>query len=32
MVFKLSSMNLAAECLYRKADLLNQKPFFKRKG
>lgn len=31
MVSKLSSINLAAECFYRGADLLNQKPFFKKK-
>lgn len=31
MVFKLSSINLAAECLYRKVDPLNQRPFIKKK-
>lgn len=29
MVFKLSSVNLAAKCLYRKVDL-NWKPYFKK--
>lgn len=31
MVFKISFINLTAKCLYRKVDLVNWKPSFKKK-